>query len=1765
MIKRWLACLLAVCLLGSSVSVWAAPDTQTKEEKESMLTFTVGGTLMQVRVIDADILRVQAFPGGEEIAKTLDTYTVDYDKSFNDYTVVEADGLLTVTTEKLRVTVEKATGKVTYYTAAGELILAEQGRTAKTVRLDNGGSSYEVAQSFASDANEALYGFGNINSTMGIKGKNISVRQTNTEKRTPMFYSNMGYGILFDIVSNGDLTWSNGNGTYTYTGRASQVMDYFFFYGPDADDVIAGYRTVTGQATMLPKNAFGYVQSRNRYGSQQELKTILNTFREKQIPLDGLVIDYHWWQGEFGDITHWGSSWGDPAAMMQYLHDNHVTCSISVWPSFKKSTDAYSRMNAIGGVLPTESGFGNFYDPSSDAARALYWQMIEENIYSKGLDSIWLDACEPEYSNWASNSASEPTVFGGNSKPIGAMYPLLTNKGVYEGQRAMAGNQKRVNSLSRGAVAGIQRYGAQSWSGDIPSTWASLAAEVSGLVNFSAAGLPYFGTDIGGYHGFNGSDPDAREMYLRWLQLGTFMTIMRSHGAGNAREPWQFGTAYESYITDCINLRERMIPYIYSLAGAVTQEDYTIIRPLIFDFRTDDNVKNIADQYMFGPALMVCPVTSSGQRSRDVYLPAGNWINFWTGETIVSTGETVRVAAPLKQIPLFVRGGSIVPMGPENQYVDESQDPTEIRVYTGADGSFTLYEDEGVNYDYENGEFSTIPFTYNEATKTLTVGDRVGSFDGMLENRTFNVVFVQPGYGIGEEISSAYQPTATLAYDGSEQSVTFDPAWEIPTPPLDTEMLPVPVSAPTAKASDNAMVGNWTFWEGEGAKVSDTSGYFNNGGLNKPDWTTAGKSGNAIAFSGGSAAEAGTCVSVASSQSLNMSEQISGNLWVINQCAGWGNMINKGGNGNHNPGYSFIVNGGGTLQLEIQSAGAKTTAVSASGVPKDGQWHQVGFTWKSEAAGGDGIVRLYVDGVQTSDDSRAGNYFAGPIGANDYPLIIGRSCENEPNYPNYFQGTIDEVSLYNYALTAEEMAALYNGESILVDNVSDAAVDTAPGGVIVSWTDAADTHQVRVTVETAEPEYSMDPVSINTTVEKGVGTVTVDGLPNDEYVAVQIVSVDAQGKTSSGVNLVARPGAYPAAIDPDYVVTHGEQLFAWVENVRTTPVSGTLTITLTEGGEVKETQQKALEIAGNDRLQLTETLQTAYAPNQKLTFTYQDAQGKPLAQEITVDRGAYYTERPAVDKSQLRIALKSTVNPDDYTPESYAPYEVAYRRAKIVEHDVKATQEQVNEATAALKEARRGLKRLSSDNILMHFERSEGTTSQLLYGSMFYIDWKAANDVPGAHSSDPGVDLSGDADNGTDSNLHLKASVIFSTTDDKIDPATIWTELRFRLRSSFDGNDEKSSDFYRVRPAQLDSPDAFMVDIPLSAIATSKIDWSDVKELIVQCDVVPDLRLSATGESTVCSLTLEDVWIEGVKSEPGPDQPPVEKPDITGKNLITGKRIEVDSSDGFGGPGNINDNDRASFWDGGQNHFPHHLKVDLKDTYVLEKIEMLLPSTWNNDRHQEMEILMSDDGVNYTTIVEKTSYFFSKNENDNTVIVNLPDGAQGRYLQIIGYTNDEIGNPGMQLGELRAFGRYPDEPVDKTALNAAIEAAQAVDLTGYTDESAAALTAALEAAQAVAQDDAATQDAVDAALEALQAAQEGLTEQPPVEDVIPGDVNDDKEVTAADALMALQAATGKITLTERQRQAADVDGNEGVSAADALLILQKATGKINEF
>ena|GEM_PF-439949 len=1251
----------STCIVPHAISISgqplpAQPPANEVEIGEDAITVPLdGGAKLKMQVYADDIIRARYSPNGVfadkdfSVDATENTF-VDPDSNLEPKKINAAlsNGVVTIQTAKLDVKVNTADGSLSYYDKSGKLILAEKGRSYNPVVL-NGQTVYSVTQRFNSIASERLYGFGNINGVVGIKGTNVTISQGNTNKRTPMFASNLGYGILFDITSTGTLNWSDSNSTYAYTGNAADSMDYYFFYGPEVDNVIAGYRDVTGQATMLPKNAFGYTQSRNRYSSQTELVSIVNQFRQKQIPLDTIVIDYHWWKGNgggyFNDIMEPGSNWNNFAGTMNTLHNNNVTASISVWPTFTQNSDTrkYLDTNYPGMVLnaDTNSTFGQIYDPSSDTFRKVYWGLINNTLFSKGMDSIWLDACEPEQGAWPSASGNLRIAFG-NSRVLGIAYPLLTNKALYGGQRSEPGNTKRVNTLSRGAVAGIQRYGIQSWSGDINVGFDSLKREIQGVLNFSAAGLPYFSTDTGGYFGFDTSTAANREMFLRWLQFSTFNSIMRVHGRDSIREPWSFGAEYEKYITDYINLRERLLPYTYSLAGKVTQEGYSMVRPLVFDFREDNTAVNVNDQFMFGPSFLVNPVYTADQRERPVYVPAGKWTDFWTGESIESAGGNYTLSAPLDQIPLLVKAGSVVPMGPFVQYADESSDPLELRVYMGDDGTFTLYEDEGNNYNYEQGKFSKIPFSYDEATKSLTIGKRSGSFNGMLQNRTFNIAFVQPGYAAGIDLSLKYQ--TSVAYDGSEVTVAFDPSFVPPRLPIDENLLPKPEAAPETNRVEKSMVVELMFDEGEGLNLSDTSGNFNNAALISKDtnvWST-GKYGHALHFTGNSDGttnrEANTFAQITNSDSLQIKNEISFASWIYpeNGNANHKFILNKGGNDTGYPGFSCLLRSNRVLQVELAPAsGSKVSLQTSATVPYD-QWTHVAFTWKGTAAGGDGRLRIYINGVE----SAVSGVFNGPIGVNGWPINVGANSTSNSTSILPFYGYLDCFRLWNYALPAEDITFLAGGsDAPSAKDPTDITASPADRAINLTWTDPSEPLIDHIQVACV-PAEGGTPVSFE--VPAGTEKLTIPNLKNGAYYQILLQTVLSNGKLSYGRYIVGTPNISTSTLT--CVVTDDETVYGYLVNNGSESLSGTLRIEVfaPSGDIVNTVELKNFSVGALDTARIKLEI-GAFASNQCVRISYIGADGKELAQPMTAIRHRYYEKVSRLEGFKMTNGVITTV------------------------------------------------------------------------------------------------------------------------------------------------------------------------------------------------------------------------------------------------------------------------------------------------------------------------------------------------------------------------------------------------------------------------------------------------------------------------------------------------------------------------------------------
>ncbi|MEM1581633.1 MAG: glycoside hydrolase family 31 protein [Candidatus Bathyarchaeia archaeon] len=683
----------------------------------------------------------------------------------------ERNGKVSLVTDKISASVNLKTGLIEFCDTSGNIILKEQNRGAIQTEVA-GEKTYQVEQVFSVSGNECFYGLGQHPGVFNYKGRSITLIQRNWDVAIPFLVSSRGYGILWDNCSmtRVDSFKDDEGDKLTWWSEAADSIDYYFIYGPSMDDIIASYRELTGSAPLLPLWAYGYWQSKERYKTQSEIVEAAKTFRERGIPIDVIVQDWMYW-GKHG----WNAfkfdeeSFPDPSKMVKDLHTLNVHVLISIWPIFDVNTDVYKEMSSKGYICPNT----RCYDPFNEGARSLYWKYIKRTFFNIGFDGWWLDATEPEtgagWSSFYTPFHSTKTAMGSGARYVNA-YSLMTTKAVYEGQRGTS--NKRVVILTRSSFAGQQRYSAITWSGDICHDWGILREQIPAGLNFSISGIPYWTTDIGGFFSGNPETESYREVFIRWFQWGAFCPIFRVHGTTYAKEPWMFGPEAEKILVKYIKLRYRLLPYIYTVAWMVTSQGYTIMRPLVMDFRDDLRALNIEDQYMFGPAIMVSPVTLPKVPSRKIYLPkiTGGWYDFWTGSRIEG-GQIIDTPTPLDILPIHVKAGSIVPMGPSLQYAGEKpMNPMEIRVYQGADGSFTIYEDDGETNRYENGEYSLINLEWRDKEKTLIIDERIGKYPKMLRKRTFNIVLVKDGHGIGLDET---EPDQTLQYKGRRVSIKF--------------------------------------------------------------------------------------------------------------------------------------------------------------------------------------------------------------------------------------------------------------------------------------------------------------------------------------------------------------------------------------------------------------------------------------------------------------------------------------------------------------------------------------------------------------------------------------------------------------------------------------------------------------------------------------------------------------------------------------------------------------------------------------------------------------------------------------------------------------------------------------------------------------------------------------------------------------------------------------------------------------------------------
>ncbi|ASB48772.1 glycoside hydrolase family 31 protein [Alkalitalea saponilacus] len=562
------------------------------------------------------------------------------------------------------------------------------------------------------------------------------------------------------------LSWKLKEDVTTYRSPHAQMIDYIVFYGPTADEVISSYRNLTGVAPMLPKWAYGFWQCRERYSSSNQLIENVKEFRKRNLPMDVIVQDWQYWGNKGWGVPQFDERYyPNPTGFIGEIHDLNAHFCISIWSNPDINSELGREYQRNNHFIPNT----NWLDYFNPKTRKAYWNTLYENMFVHGLDSWWMDAVEPE-----NDALTGEMTHIGPGDFYRLIYPLLVSQSVYEGQREVT-SDKRVCILTRSAFAGQQRYGVINWSGDVGGTWDEYRRQIVAGLNFTITGLPYWTTDIGGFFRPGHSqytDENYRELLTRWFQWGAFKPIFRNHGYMSETEPWKYGETVEENMRKMLNLRYRLLPYIYSEAWQVTSSGSTMMRALVMDFREDETALKQPYQYMFGNGIMVAPIIEPGVDEWDVYLPKSEgWYDFWTGERF-NGNQTIKTDAPLDVIPLFVQAGSIIPMGPIMQFSTEKPaDELEIRIYEGADGEFVLYEDENNNYNYEDGVFETITFNWDDSSRTLTISNRNGAFPGMLSERKFNIVIVSSNFGFGIEPSGYYNER--VVYNGKQVSINM--------------------------------------------------------------------------------------------------------------------------------------------------------------------------------------------------------------------------------------------------------------------------------------------------------------------------------------------------------------------------------------------------------------------------------------------------------------------------------------------------------------------------------------------------------------------------------------------------------------------------------------------------------------------------------------------------------------------------------------------------------------------------------------------------------------------------------------------------------------------------------------------------------------------------------------------------------------------------------------------------------------------------------
>ena len=784
-----------ICLCFSTNILFA----QNYQKTSSGIKTTVNAVDIEVQFFAPAVARVIKSPEG--VAYEKQSLSVIAKPEKVSFKADIQDNKIVLNTSELSVSVDTGTGIVSYFSKDGKSLLAEKSGMQFIDFDDAGTKTYQVYQPFILDKEEAIYGLGQLqNGKMIQRNMTKNLIQGNVEDVSPFFQSTKGYGVFWDNYS--PTLFTDNEVETSFRSEVGDCVDYYFMYGKNADGVIAQVRSLTGQAPMFPLWTYGYWQSKERYKSQKEVVDVVRKYRELGIPLDGIIQDWQYWGHNYlwNAMDFQNPTFNNPQKMIEDVHAMNAHMAISIWSSFGPMNKPYRELDKKGMLFNfttwPQSGLESWppnmeypsgvrvYDAYNPEARDIYWKYLNDGIFKLGMDAWWMDSTEPDHLDWKPEDMDTKTYLGSFRKVRNA-YPLMTVGGVYDHQRAVT-SDKRVFILTRSGFLGQQRYGVNVWSGDVASTWESFRNQIPAGLNFSLCGIPHWNSDIGGFFAghYNKSwnddsaskNPLYQELYVRWLQFGTFNPMMRSHGTDVYREIYKFGKKGEPVydaIEKMIGLRYSLLPYIYSTSWEVSNRQSSFMRALMMDFVDDRKVWDINDEYMFGKSLLVAPIAHAQYtpeavvkvseeegwnrdgakktktdvavdfmetKSTNIYLPAGTlWYDFWTNEKHEG-GKEITKETTLDVIPLYVKAGSIIPVGPQVQYATEKPwDHLELKVYAGANGNFILYEDEFDNYNYEKGAYTEIPISWNNASRKLTIGARKGAYEGMLKNRKFTV------------------------------------------------------------------------------------------------------------------------------------------------------------------------------------------------------------------------------------------------------------------------------------------------------------------------------------------------------------------------------------------------------------------------------------------------------------------------------------------------------------------------------------------------------------------------------------------------------------------------------------------------------------------------------------------------------------------------------------------------------------------------------------------------------------------------------------------------------------------------------------------------------------------------------------------------------------------------------------------------------------------------------------------------------------------